>query len=182
MSQTFDWIQFSEGRARFAGGYRCWDEEGRDTFALELRGNQYFGEIDNAFLDNHNDYNLVIRAFGYGRGEDVGMPGVGDVDVLGVGVRGIFTPEGEAIARTLVLQLVQAGLEFEDPPIVLDQTDTSHFMGKITFQEGWMLVWSDHIDTSAMADYSTQISARPTTLTIPQSCRGNALSKLENYK
>jgi hypothetical protein len=137
VSQTFDWVQFPEGRARFAGGYRCWDEEGRETFVLELRGHEYFGQIDSAFLDNHNDYNIVIDAFGYGRGEDVGMPGTE--------VREVFTPEEEAIAQTLVIQLVQAGLEFEDPPFHLTQTDTSHFMGKITFKDGWMLVSSDRI-------------------------------------
>ena len=130
MSQTFDWVQFPEGRARFAGGYRCWDEEGRETFVLELRGNRYFGEINNAFLDNHNDYNIVIDAFGYVRGEEVGMPGTE--------VRETFTPEEEAVARTLVVQLIQAGLEFEEPPFPLDPP--SHFMGKITFKDGWALV------------------------------------------
>ena len=64
---TFEWIEFPEGRARFAGGFRCWDELGRETFAIELRGCQYFGQIDNEFLENGNDYNLRIDAFGYGR-------------------------------------------------------------------------------------------------------------------
>lgn len=135
MSQTFDWVQFPEGRARFEGICRCWDEQGRETFALELRGNEYFGEIKRSFLENHNDYNIVIDAFGYGRGEDVGMPGTE--------AREVFTPDEEAIARAMVVQLVRAGLEFDDPPFPLGQTDTSHFMGKITFQDGWMLVRSD---------------------------------------
>jgi hypothetical protein len=102
---------------------------------LEIRGHEYFGEIKRSYLDNQNDYNIVIDAFGYGRGEDVGMPGTD--------VRGVFTHEEEINARSLVLQLVQAGLEFEDPPTVLDQTETSHFMGKVIFQNGWMLVESD---------------------------------------
>jgi hypothetical protein len=128
----FAWVQFPEGRARFAGTFRCWDELGRKTFSLEICGNEYFGEVKRAYLENHNDYNIVIDAFGYGRGEDVDMPGTD--------VRGSFTSDEEAIARSLVTQLVQAGLEFEDPPTVLDQTETSHFMGEITFQNGWMLV------------------------------------------
>lgn len=133
--QTFRWVQFPEGRARFSGIRRCWDEQGRDTFALELRGNEYFGEIKAAYLDNDNDYNVVIDAFGYGRGEDVGMPGKD--------ARGVFTPDEEAIARALVVQLVQAGLEFGEPPSVLHQTEFSHFMGKIVFQDGWILINSD---------------------------------------
>lgn len=143
-SSTFDWMQFPEGRARFAGGFRCWDELGRDTFALELRGNEYFGQIDSVFLDNDNDYNIVIDAFGYGSGQDVGhgMPNTGDTGISDGEVREVFTPQEEPIARALVVQLVQAGLEFDDPPTVLDQTETSRFMGKVIFREAWMLVSS----------------------------------------
>lgn len=143
-SGTFDWVQFPEGRARFSGTFRCWDEQGRKTFALELRGKEYFGEIDNAFLENQNDYNIVIDAFGYSSGQDVGygMPSTGDTGISDGEVREVFTPEEEAIARVLVVQLVRAGLEFDDPPTVLDQTETSHFMGKVVFREGWMLVGS----------------------------------------
>ncbi len=128
----FDWVQFPEGRARFAGTFRCWDETGRKTFALEFDGNEYFGEIKRSYLENQNDYNIAIDAFGYGRGEDVGMPGAA--------ARGVFTADDEVIARNLVIQLIQAGLEFDDPPTVLDQTATSRFMGKVEFQDGWILV------------------------------------------
>ncbi len=51
---VFDWVQFPEGKARFAGTKRCWDEQGHITFALELNGVEYFGEIDQVFLlDRH---------------------------------------------------------------------------------------------------------------------------------
>lgn len=135
--KTFEWVEFPEGRARFAGTRRCWDEQGRKTFSLEMRGHEYFGEISRSYLDNHNDYNVVIDTFGYGRGEDVGMPGTE--------AREVFTREEEMHARSLVVQLVQAGLKFEDPPTVLDQTNTSHFMGQIIFQNGWMLIESNRV-------------------------------------
>ena len=92
--KTFDWVKFPEGLARFAGTLLCWDEQGRKTFALSLRGNEYFGEIKRTYLEKNNDYNIIIDAFGYGRGEDVGMPGTG--------ARGVFTSDEEAIARSLV--------------------------------------------------------------------------------
>ena len=133
-SKTFDWMQFPEGRARFSGEVRGWDELGHETFALELRGNEYFGEIKNSFLDNHNDYNIVIDAFGYVFEIEVGMPGAE--------AREVFTREEEAIARSLVVQLIQAGLEFDDPPTILDQTEASRFIGGITFLDRWMLVES----------------------------------------
>jgi hypothetical protein len=132
--KTFDWVQFPEGLARFAGTFRCWDEQGRKTFALDLGGNEYFGEIKRTYLENHNDYNIVIDAFGYGRGEDVGMPGTG--------ARGVFTSDEEAMAQSLVVKLIQAGVEFDDPPTILDQTESSRFISGITFLDRWMLVES----------------------------------------
>jgi hypothetical protein len=132
--KTFDWVQFPEGLARFAGTFRCWDEEGRKTFALHLGGNEYFGEIKRTYLENHKDYNIFIDAFGYGRGEDVGMPGAG--------ARGVFTSDEEAMAQSLVVRLIQAGLEFDDPPAILHQTESSRFIGGITLLDRWMLVES----------------------------------------
>lgn len=136
MSQTFDWVQLPGGRARFSGTFRCWDEQGRKTFALELRGREYFGEIKRSYLQNHSDYNIVVDAFGYGQGGDVAMPGPG--------TRETFTPDEEAVARAMVVALVHAGLKFIDPPTILDETEDSHFMGEIIFQDGWILVRSDH--------------------------------------
>lgn len=135
MESTFDWLQFPEGRARFGGGVRGWDELGHETFALELGGRAYFGEIQRTYLENQNDYNIVIDSFGYRWEIEVGMPGTD--------VREVFTPHEEAVARALVVRLVQAGLKFETPPFQLNQTETSHFMGNIIFQDGWMLVSSD---------------------------------------
>jgi hypothetical protein len=134
-SNTFDWMQFPEGRARFSGGVRGWDEQGHETFALELRGNVYFGEIKRDFLDNHNDYNILIDAFGYGLEIEVGMPGAE--------AREVFTPAEVAVAQALVVQLIQAGLKFEIPPSELSQTEVSRFMGKIIFPDGWILVRPD---------------------------------------
>lgn len=61
----------------------------------------------------------------------------------GAGVREVFGSDEEAIARSLVIQLVQAGLEFDDPPAILDQTENSRFMGGIAFHDEWMLVESN---------------------------------------
>ncbi len=128
--KAFDLIEFPEGRARFSGEVRGWDELGHETFALELRGKEYFGEIKNSFLENHNDYNVVIDAFGYGWEKEVGMPGTD--------VREFFTANEETIARALVVRLIQSGLKLEDPPFVLEPP--SHFMAEITFKVDWMLV------------------------------------------
>lgn len=128
--KTFDWMQFPEGRARFSGEVRGWDELGHETFALELRGKEYFGEIKNLFLENHDDYNIVIDAFGYGWEKEVGMPGTG--------AREVFTASESTVARALVVGLIQAGFELEDPPFFLEPP--SNFMGEINFKDDWMLV------------------------------------------
>lgn len=131
--KTFDWVAFPEGRARFSGEVRGWDERGRETFALELRGKEYFGEIRNSFLENRNDYNIMVVAFGYGWEKEVGMPGAE--------ARKVFTANEESIARSLVVRLIQTGLNLEDPPFFL--VPPSHFAGEIAFQNGWMLVAPD---------------------------------------
>lgn len=128
MSNTFDWIQFPEGRARFAGSFRCWDEQGRQAFALELHGKQYFGQIDNVFLENQTDYKVLIDAFGYGRGQDVGIPAAG--------AREVFSLEQETVARQLVTRLVNAGVKLEDPPFTLNTPDG--FTGQIVFGDDWI--------------------------------------------
>lgn len=61
----------------------------------------------------------------------------------GAGGREVFWSDEEAIARSLVIQLVQAGLGFDDPPTILDQTENSRFMGGIAFHDEWMLVESN---------------------------------------
>ena len=123
-------MQFPEGRARFSGEVRGWDELGHETFALDLRGKEYFGEIKNLFLENHDDYNIVIDAFGYGWEKEVGIPGTG--------AREVFTASESTVARALVVGPIQAGLKLEDPPFILEPP--SSFMGEINFKGNWMLV------------------------------------------
>jgi hypothetical protein len=127
---VFDWVQFSEGKARFAGTKRCWDEQGHITFALELNGVEYFGEIDQVFLPDRHNFNVEIISFGYGRGEDVGMPGAAIV----------LTIDEAAVFQRLITQLVRAGLGFHRLPNVLSQTENSRFMGEIVFRDGWVLM------------------------------------------
>ncbi|WP_369943674.1 hypothetical protein [Xanthomonas medicagonis] len=71
---TFDWRQFPEGRARFSGGVRGIMEKQRHaTFAAEVDGEEYLGEVGNAFLSKGKDYNIEVRSFGHGRDGDIGM-------------------------------------------------------------------------------------------------------------
>lgn len=127
--KTFEWQQFPEGRARFAGGIRGWDERGHDVYAVELQGRVVYGEIDNAFLPNHNDYNIEVVSFGYGIEENVGIPEPSS--------RGAYTEAELQIVRSLIMRLIEAGLKFELRPTILRETSKSHFMGKIVFREGW---------------------------------------------
>lgn len=130
---TFDWVALAQGRARFSGIQRGWDEHGRVTFCVEVAGNPLFGEIDQAFLDNSNDFDLEVVSFGYGRAEDVGMPR-GQVPVV---------PDALATVESLVIGLVRAAREFQSPPNILAESPTSSFMGRVFFREGWALVAVD---------------------------------------
>lgn len=130
--QMFDWMTFPDGRARFSGIKRGWDEQGHVTFALEVNETEHFGEIDQLFLPDAHNFNLEVISFGYGRGEDVGMPGAATA----------FTQEELGVAKRLIENLVTAGLNLERPPNILAQTDKSRFFGEILFREGWALVKS----------------------------------------
>jgi len=132
--KIFEWQQFPEGRARFAGGIRGWDERGHDTFAVELEGEIVYGEIDTSFLPNHHDFNVQVVSFGYGMRENVGILNEGGP---GPHAQGTFPSAYLQRVQSLVVQLVRAGLSFEKRPSVLEEMPNSHFMGKVLFPEGW---------------------------------------------
>lgn len=134
---TFDWLQFPEGRARFSGGVRgIMDEQRHETFAVEVDGEEYFGEIQNAFLPNGNDYNIEVISFGYGRDGDIGMP------MRGRTCR-IFTATQASIIHTLIAQLIAAGIHYPNRPSILNEYPDAHFMGQVLFRDGWILVAND---------------------------------------
>ncbi len=130
LERTFEWIDLPEGRARFSGIQRGWDEQGRVTFGLEIDGAERYGQLDQVFRDNGNDYDIEVITFGFGRPEDVGMPGA-QVAVT-----------GDLLLRieSLVIGLVQAARRLERPPNILVEGATSSFMGNVLFRAGWALV------------------------------------------
>ncbi|MFG6109378.1 hypothetical protein [Stenotrophomonas nematodicola] len=135
MSDTFEWIHFPEGQARFSGIRRGWDEQGRHTFSIKLDGNEYFGEIKRLFSADDDKYGIVIDAFGYELGETVGMPGLA--------ARRTFTTGEAAATEALVIKLVQAGSRLIDPPSIFLPKDIADFTGEIQFKQGWILVGID---------------------------------------
>jgi len=134
---TFDWVQLPEGRARFSGLVRgIMDEQGHETFAVEVDGEEYFGEVKNVFLPNGNDYNIEVVSFGYGRGGDIGMP------MQGRTCR-VFTATQASTIQALTVQLIAAGIQFSDRPSLLTEYPNAHFMGQVSFRNGWALVTDD---------------------------------------
>ena len=127
--KTFEWQQFPEGRARFVGGIRGWDERGHYVYAVELQGRVVYGEIVRTFLANHNDYNIEVVSFGYGMEENVGIPEPTS--------RGAYTRAELETVRSLIVQLIRAGQHFDDKPVLLVEYPDAHFQGKIVFREGW---------------------------------------------
>jgi hypothetical protein len=133
---SFDWLQFPEGRARFSGGVRgIVDELGHETFAVEVGGEEYFGEIQRAFLPNNNDYNIEVVSFGYGSGGYVGMRMLGTCQ--------IFSIAEVSTIQALIVQLIAAGMQFDDRPSLLTEYPNAHFMGAVVFRDGWVLVKDD---------------------------------------
>lgn len=131
----FDWQRFPEGRARFSGGVRGADEQGHETFAIEVDGEECFGEIARTFLPNGNDYNIEVVAFGYGSDSYVGMP---VLDACRT-----FTMAQIDRIHALAIRLIEAGARFEDRPHLLKEYPNARFMGEVIFRDGWALVEID---------------------------------------
>jgi hypothetical protein len=130
----FEWMQFSEGRARFSGSIRGWDERGHETFAVELEGEIVYGEIARAFLPNENDFNVEVTSFGYGMRENVGILNDGGP---GPQAQGIFSADYLQRVQSLVAQMLRMVLKLEDRPVVLTEYPDANFQGKVIFPEGW---------------------------------------------
>lgn len=128
--KTFEWLEFPEGRARFAGGTRGWDESGHETFAVEVNGTAYYGEIDQTFLADRHNFNVEIISFGFPSEIFAGSP---------PGSWKAFTVDELQTVQVLILQLIRRGLGFEDRPSPLDELPNSRFMGKVIFRDGWAL-------------------------------------------
>ncbi len=129
----FNWMQFAEGRARFAGGVRGVDERGHETFAVEVDGVEYFGEIVSAFLPNDNDYNIEVVSFGFA---DEGFAG----EELRPGIALVLSEAQVATVAGIIRQLIVEGARMDDPPHLLVQYPNARFMGGVLFRDGWVLV------------------------------------------
>ncbi|WP_369980071.1 hypothetical protein [Xanthomonas bundabergensis] len=134
---TFAWVQFAEGRARFSGLVRGVDELGHETFAVEVDGNEFFGEIRTSFLPNGNDYNIEVVSFGYGSEKYLGMP-------IHDGCQ-IFSQAQINTIRTLIVQLIAAGTRFSDRLSLLTEYPSAHFKGDVNFRDGWALAADEGI-------------------------------------
>jgi hypothetical protein len=127
----FDWIDVGPTRAQFSGSIRGWDELGHETFAVEIAGTAWYGEIDKVYTENKHDFNLEVASFGYGSINNVG------------------NLEGRALFDRRAIDLVMAStarlvekiytLENKARPSPLHELDGSHFLGNIFFREGWIL-------------------------------------------
>lgn len=134
---ALDWVEFPEGRARFAGGTRGagTDDKPHETFAVEINGVEYFGEIRDSWIDDYH-FNVEIVAFGWGTKDWIGM------SMPGLCAR--FT-EGEIeTAQHLILDLIKAVPSFEERPFVMGEGE--EFTGKVIFRDRWALLKSGASD------------------------------------
>ncbi|MDR6936296.1 hypothetical protein [Luteibacter sp. 3190] len=134
--KTLEWIDLPQGRIRYAGGRRGRDESPMQTFAEEVRGRTYYGEIRKSFLPDRHTYNLEVVSFGWTNHDWLGAEpdprycaAFSSIELLEV--------------QQLILQAVPAWLALEDRPSVLTEYVDSRFAGEIVFRDGWALVKDD---------------------------------------
>lgn len=139
-TRVFDWVEFPEGRARFSGGVRGADQAGHETFALELHGKIYYGEISAVWADQSH-FNLRVDSFGHLTTENVGMP-------LTMGSPFIenFPAKEIDLIQSLVVGLVKTFWKRAERPFVMEMDHEDQFLGKVEFKDGWVQVTNESGD------------------------------------
>ncbi|NIK03060.1 hypothetical protein [Xanthomonas cannabis] len=132
MSSPFEWIDFPAGRARFSGGIRGADELGHETFAIEIDGTEYFGELKNDWLPDQTHYDVAVVSFGFSVELQVGMP------ITAWSVHP-FTDDQLESVKTIIIQLIDAGTSFTKKPLIISEIGGAIFTGKVIFNENWAL-------------------------------------------
>ena len=131
----FQWVEFPEGRARFSGSIRSYDETGRETFCLQLGESRYFGEIKKEWR-NDSHFNLTVTSFGYFDRGDVGMK-------MSPKICNIFTLGEINKIKDLTLSLISFFKQNPTRPFVMDMEVPDEFLGRVSFAENWALITSE---------------------------------------
>lgn len=130
----FQWVEFPEGRARFSGSIRGWDEQGHESFSLSLNGRVFFGEIKDIW-EKPNIYNLAVESFGYTRPESVGIPIKPGNPFLSY-----FSQDDVEGAKSLIVKLIEFHSGQDKKPSVMYEDNDVKFGGKIIFSPEWVIV------------------------------------------
>ena len=134
--ETFEWIDFPQGRIRYAGGKRGRDESPIETFAAEIYGRKYYGEIRKAFLPDRHNYKLEVVSFGWPKHDWFGT--TPDPQYCAA-----FSSKDIAEVQRLIRQAVPRWLALEDRPSIVTEYADSHFAGEVVFRHGWALLRDD---------------------------------------
>jgi len=132
-SKTFEWIDFPQGRVRYAGGRRGREDPSIETFAVEIRGAVYYGEVCEVFSLEQNDYSLEVVSFGWMKHDWLGVEP--DPEYCAS-----FSLDDLSDVQSLLCETVPIWRSLEDRPAILYESIQTHFTGKIVFRDGWALV------------------------------------------
>lgn len=136
-SKAFDWIDFARGLVRNAGGRRGRDEPPIHTFAVEMGGGIYYGQIGRRYLAGHQSaYNLEVVSFGWVKQDWLGT----DPNPRFCAA---FTSEELADVQSLICAAVPVWRTLTHRPAFLYESDQTHFMGEVVFRDGWALLKDD---------------------------------------
>lgn len=129
-----DWLELSEGRVRFSGSIRSWDDSGRDTFGVDLDGRRAYGEIRRVWKDDSH-WNLEVLSFGHDDRGNVGMPMAAQNPFIRR-----FEEQDLVRVQRLVHGLVNEFRSRDESPSIMNMDSPEEFLGKIAFRDGWALV------------------------------------------
>jgi len=130
--ETFEWIDFPQGRVRYAGTARGRDEPPINVFAVEILGSIHHGEIKRNFFSDGARFDVEIVSFGWFKEDWCGTVPVPAYSAA-------FTASQINDVQALICQAVAIWDQMANKPSFLSSTKAC-FTGDIAFREGWVLV------------------------------------------
>jgi hypothetical protein len=133
--EKFDPLIFPEGSIAFHGNVQV-DDYGADEFRIELIGRPpLFGEWEQLFHANGNDFDVQISSFGYVSPHNVGN--------MHPGARAIFSIQERSAIEKLIIGIFErefSKLKSGDREASIFPGRKSNYCGDVIFKDNWIRV------------------------------------------
>jgi hypothetical protein len=129
MSKAFEWLYLTNGRGRFCGLTRGWDDRPHEVFAVEFDGQTFYGELRDTYAGNA--ISIEVISFGYASESAVAIPGA---------QKTLSPHAAESVKADIskLVSLVSGYHDNDDKPAALRMPPGAYFTGHVAYADGWI--------------------------------------------